>query len=210
MGVFQSCNVSFCEKLTNARGCVSRSVIVMERPCVGFPKSLPKVKSKNDSRCVLRYSRHRSFQILTPRPTVNQIVYRQILWCLVTLVRDKRRSFGEAHAWTLHHDNAPAHTALSIRQFLAERNIATLEHPHISPIWPRVTLFSFLRSNLFWREPIFLTSIPSKWLQRRSSKRCQKMPSKNVLNCGKGECTSVFKWKGITLKEVDFGIFQYF
>ena len=25
-------------------------------------------------------------------------------------------------AWTLHHDNAPAHTALSIRQLLAEKN----------------------------------------------------------------------------------------
>ena len=37
------------------------------------------------------------------------------------------------------------------------------------------------------------------------------MPSKNVLNRGKGECTSVFKWKGIiTLKEFNFGIFQYF
>ena len=28
-------------------------------------------------------------------------------------------------AWTLHHDNALAHTALSIRQLLAEKNIAT-------------------------------------------------------------------------------------
>ena len=46
-------------------------------------------------------------------------------------VRDKRRSFRGAHEWTLHHDNAPAHTALSIGQFLTERNIATLEHPPI-------------------------------------------------------------------------------
>ena len=28
-------------------------------------------------------------------------------------------------AWTLHNDNAPAHTALSIRQLLVEKNIAT-------------------------------------------------------------------------------------
>ena len=35
MGVFQSCNVPLCEKLTNTKSCVSRSVIVMERPCVG-------------------------------------------------------------------------------------------------------------------------------------------------------------------------------
>ena len=37
-GVFQSCNIPFCNKLTNTQGCVIRSVIVMERPCVSFPK----------------------------------------------------------------------------------------------------------------------------------------------------------------------------
>ena len=36
MGVFQSCNVPLCKKLTNTKGCVSRSVIVMEHPCVGI------------------------------------------------------------------------------------------------------------------------------------------------------------------------------
>ena len=36
------------------------------------------------------------------------------------------------------------------------------------------------------------------------------MHSKNALNHEKGKCTSVFKWKGIALKEFDFGIFQYF
>ena len=82
--------------------------------------------------------------------------------------------------------------------------------PHILPIWPRVTFSSFPRSNLFWKEPIFLTSIPSKWPRRRSLKRFQKMPSKGVLYPRKGECTSVSKWKEITLKEFDFGIFQYF
>ena len=47
--------------------------------------------------------------------------------------------FWEAHAWRLHHINAPDHTALSVGQFLAERSIATLEYPHILPIWPAVT-----------------------------------------------------------------------
>ena len=41
--VSQSCNVPFCEKLTNTQSCVSRSVIVMERPFVGFPKAPPLV-----------------------------------------------------------------------------------------------------------------------------------------------------------------------
>ena len=38
------------------------------------------------------------------------------------------RPVWEAHAWTLHHDNALDHTALSIGQFF-ERNIAILEYP---------------------------------------------------------------------------------
>jgi len=29
----------------------------------------------------------------------------------------------------LHHDNAPAHTALSVREFLATKQITVLEHP---------------------------------------------------------------------------------
>ena len=33
----------------------------------------------------------------------------------------------------LHHDNAPAHTALSVRQFLATEQITVLEHPAYSP-----------------------------------------------------------------------------
>ena len=67
MGVFQNCNVRFCKKLTDAQGCVIRSVNVMERPCVGFPKAPSLVMH-----CLIRLQRmslrHRSFRIPTPRP----------------------------------------------------------------------------------------------------------------------------------------------
>jgi len=33
----------------------------------------------------------------------------------------------------LHHDNAPAHTALAVREFLASKQITVLEHPAYSP-----------------------------------------------------------------------------
>ena len=35
--------------------------------------------------------------------------------------------------WILHHDNAPAHTPLSVREFLAAKQITVLEHPAYSP-----------------------------------------------------------------------------
>jgi hypothetical protein len=37
------------------------------------------------------------------------------------------------NGFILHQDNAPAHTALSVKQFLAEKQIAVLEHPPHSP-----------------------------------------------------------------------------
>jgi len=33
------------------------------------------------------------------------------------------------NSWILQHDNAPAHTALSVREFLATKQITVLEHP---------------------------------------------------------------------------------
>jgi transposase len=42
----------------------------------------------------------------------------------------------------LHHDNAPAHTALSVRESLASKQIIVLEHPPCSPDLAPVTFFS--------------------------------------------------------------------
>jgi len=38
-----------------------------------------------------------------------------------------------AHAWFLHHDNAPSHTSFAVREFLAQHNITTLPHPPYNP-----------------------------------------------------------------------------
>ena len=35
--------------------------------------------------------------------------------------------------WLLHHDNAPAHTSLVVREFLAKNSITLMEHPPYSP-----------------------------------------------------------------------------
>ncbi|PNF35315.1 hypothetical protein B7P43_G04813 [Cryptotermes secundus] len=36
-------------------------------------------------------------------------------------------------SWVLHHDNAPAHNALSVKRYLAKNNIPVMEHPPYSP-----------------------------------------------------------------------------
>jgi len=39
----------------------------------------------------------------------------------------------EKKSWLLHHNNALAHNALSIREFFVKNNIAVLEQPPYSP-----------------------------------------------------------------------------
>ena len=83
---------------------------------------------------VLRRERNRPHGVLaTGSDSVNQHVYKEILWRLLRSVREKRRELWQDNAWLLHQDNAPAHNALSIRQFLAERNVTVLNHPPYSP-----------------------------------------------------------------------------
>ena len=48
-------------------------------------------------------------------------------------VRRKRPELFASNSLILHHDNAPAHTALSVREFLATKQITVLEHPAYSP-----------------------------------------------------------------------------
>ena len=46
---------------------------------------------------------------------------------------EKRKELWETRPWLLHHDNAPAHNAFGIWEFLAKNNIAVLEQPPYSP-----------------------------------------------------------------------------
>jgi len=60
--------------------------------------------------------------------TVNQQYYIEVLTKLRERVTRKRPELWR-NVWILHQDNAPAHNALSVKQFLATKNITVLEHP---------------------------------------------------------------------------------
>jgi hypothetical protein len=70
------------------------------------------------------------------------------LICLVTLTdvlerlrkRVQRVRTDIADDWVLHHDNAPSHTALAIREFLAKKNSRT----STSSLQPRSSSVQFL------------------------------------------------------------------
>ena len=66
--------------------------------------------------------------------TVNQHYYIETLKKLRERVRKKRTNLWSNNSWLLHqNNNAPAHNALSVKQFLAEKCITGLEHPPYSP-----------------------------------------------------------------------------
>jgi hypothetical protein len=47
-------------------------------------------------------------------------------------LRRKRPKLFANNSWILHHNNAPVHTTLSVREFLAIKRITVLEHPAYS------------------------------------------------------------------------------
>jgi len=68
-----------------------------------------------------------------PRNTrVNSEYYKGLLGRLRNDVRRKRPEKW-ANGFILHHDNAPCHTSLLVRQFLSNKNITMWPHPPYSP-----------------------------------------------------------------------------
>ena len=65
--------------------------------------------------------------------TVNQTYYIEVLKRLRDAIQRKRPELWRSGDWFFHHDNAPAHSALRIYEFLAKHSITVLPHPPYSP-----------------------------------------------------------------------------
>jgi len=72
------------------------------------------------------------YEFVPTGQTVNQVCYLEVLERLHEKVRQKRPELFDNNSWILHHNNAPAHTALSVREFLTTKQISVLEHPAYS------------------------------------------------------------------------------
>ena len=73
------------------------------------------------------------YEFVATGQTINQVYYLEVLKRLREKVRRKRPELFANNSWILHHDNASAHTALSVREFLDTKQITALEHPAYSP-----------------------------------------------------------------------------
>ncbi len=64
---------------------------------------------------------------------IGKELYLQILKRLRKSVRRKRPIQWKERSWGIHHDNAPAHTATIVRNWLIEKHISVVPHPGHSP-----------------------------------------------------------------------------
>ena len=78
--------------------------------------------------------------------TINHAFYKDVLERLRKRVQRVRTDIADD--WALHHDNAPAHTALSIREFLAKKNIPVLPYPPYSPDLAPCNFYLFSKLKL--------------------------------------------------------------
>jgi len=60
-------------------------------------------------------------------------------------VRRKRPEAWTNNTWMLHHDNAPAHTSLLIREFLTKHETTVVSQPPYSPDLAPADFFLFLK-----------------------------------------------------------------
>jgi len=74
---------------------------------------------------------------------VNEQFYLQVLKRLCDSVQKKRPEIWSSSDLFLHHDKAPAHTALSVQQFLGKNNMMVIPHPPYSPDLAPCNFFLF-------------------------------------------------------------------
>jgi hypothetical protein len=109
---------------------------------------------------------------------VNQHCYLEILARLREAVRRKRPELW-SDAWILHNDNAPAHDALAVQEFLAKKSIMKLDYlpysPHVAPcdFWLFPKLKTALKGHRFsdiadiqGHATTILQSIPEEEIQK--------------------------------------------
>jgi len=90
------------------------------------------IQGENHGYCFFfRHPWHCAQTFVPPGQTVNHAFYKDVLERLRKRVQRVQRDIADD--WVLQKDNAPANTALSIREFLAKKNIPVLPHLPYSP-----------------------------------------------------------------------------
>ena len=89
---------------------------------------------------------HKEF--LPTNQTVNKEYYLGLLRRLRESIRKKRPQLGQNNSWFLHHDNAPSHTAIIIREFFTKNQVNVVPQAPYSPDMAPCDFFLFSRLKL--------------------------------------------------------------
>ncbi|VVC26506.1 Hypothetical protein CINCED_3A009587 [Cinara cedri] len=106
--------------------------------------------------------------------------------------RLKRPDLWQSGDWFFHHDNAPAHTTLSVRRFLTKNDMTTVSHPPYSPdLFPCVFfLFPRKKMNMKGKRFVDIDKVKKKkttealaGITKDEIKKCLKNWNKRLAKC---------------------------
>ena len=106
------------------------------------PEMITKVRE------VIPEERRQTIHEVPAGQAVNGKFYCEVLRRLRQNVRRKLPEIWKNRNWLLHHDNAPAHTSLVVREFLTKNNVSTVPHPAYSPDMAHCDFYVFPKMKL--------------------------------------------------------------
>ena len=133
--------------------------------------------------------------------TVNKEFYKTVLQRLHDAVRSHCPEKWRSGNWILHHDNAPAHRAVTTNEFLAKHNIPSLPHPPYSPnLAPcDFILFPQLKKTTKGRRFGDIEEVQAN--ATRQMRAITKVTSRAAFVSGRNAEISAYKHKDTTSKE---------
>lgn len=120
------------------------------------------------------------YEFLPPGQTVNKEYYLSVMRSLRNSIRQKRPDLWRDNSWFLHHDNAPSHTALVLREFFAKNSTHIVPQPPYSPDLAPCDFWLFSKLKRPLRGHRFETI---EQIQAAAKKELKAIPEIDFFNC---------------------------
>jgi [histone H3]-lysine36 N-dimethyltransferase SETMAR len=119
-------------------------------------------------------------EFLPSGQTVNKEYYLSVMRRLREAIRKKRPDLWINNSWFLHHDNAPSHTAIIIRDYLTQKSTNVLPQAPYSPDMAPADFFLFPKLKIPLRGYRFQSN---EEIQRESLRALKDIPKIDYQKC---------------------------